>query len=477
MHSFFTPAITPGLSTLNQTHIEQIMQAAFRILEETGAVIYHPEMLSLLGKAGAIVEGQRVYTPRYLIQDALRKSPKGLMIFDQKGRPAMHLHGRKSYFGTSTASPQTRDALTGEMHETRLVDLEMGLRVADKLDNIDFVMPFGSAQDCPTKYSEAWEVLAVMKNTVKPMVFCPYSARGVEIVIEMAQKVAGGAAQLRRRPFAVCYPEPIAPLTWPEEVVDYMMICAKHHFPQLVTGAHLMGMTAPITLAGALSQALAESMLSTFMIQCVNPGAPVFMASIPCATNSRNGLVAMASPEFQLAMTAWADLARYVGLPTWGCAGVSDSHILDAQAGAESGLSILIQALAGVNLIHDVGYLGTGMQCSAAMLVFGNEIVGITKRILQGLTVTDDFLATEIINKVGPGGNFLTNKHTAKNLRSEIFTYDLFCKVAYDQWASAGAKSALELADLKVKKMLEESHPMALPEGLTKELEDFINAQ
>lgn len=477
MHSLYCAASTPGISTLNQAQIDLIMQAAFRILEESGTLISHPEMLNILSKAGAVVEGKRVYTPRYLIEDALRKCPKGLMIYDQKGRPALHLHGRKSYFGTSTASPQTRDALTGEIHETRLIDLEMGLKVADKLDNIDFVMPFGSAHDCPTQHGEAWEVLTTMKSTAKPIVFCPYSPKGVEMVIEMTKKVAGGAAQLRRRPFAICYPEPIAPLTWPEDVIDYMIICAKEHFPQLVTGAQMFGLTAPVTMAGALSQALAESMFSSFMIQCVNPGAPVFLASIPCATNSRNGLVAMASPEFQLSMCAWADLARHVGLPTWGCAGVSDSHILDAQAGAESGLSILIQALAGVNLIHDVGYLGTGMQCSAAMLVFGNEVVGITKRILQGLTVTDEFLATEIINKVGPGGNFLTNKHTAKNVRSEIFNYDLFCKTAYTQWLNEGAKSSLELADLRVKKILAEPHSMPLSEGLVKELEDYINAQ
>ena len=477
MHSPYAPSGSPEISTLNQAQIEQLIQTALTILEETGAIISHPEMLGLLAKSGANVEGQRVYVPRHLIQDALRQAPKGLMIYDQTGRPAMHLFGRKSYFGTSTASPKTRDALTGEIHDTRLIDLEMGLTVADRLPFIDFVMPFGSAQDCPTQYAEAWEVLATLKSTVKPLVFCPYSAKGVEIVIEMARRVAGGAEQLKRRPFMICYPEPIAPLTWPEEVVDYMIICAQHHFPQLVTGAQLMSLTAPVTMAGTLAQALAESLMSNFMAQCVNPGAPVFLASIPASTNSRNGLVSMAGPEFQLALAAWADLARFVGLPTWGCAGVSDSHILDAQAGAESGISILIQALAGVNLIHDVGYLGTGMQCSAAMLVFGNEVVGLTKRILQGVTVSDEFLATEIIRKVGPGGNFLVTKHTVKNLRSEIFTNDLFCKVAYDQWFNSGANSTLDNADLKVKEILETHRPTALPENLAQELANFISAQ
>lgn len=477
MQSFYSPISSPGLTTLRQDQMDELMQSAFRILEETGCQVKHQEMLDILKKAGASVEGTRVYVPRHLIQAALRQAPKGMMIYDQKGRPAMHLFGRKSYFGTSTASPQTRDALTGEIHETRLVDIEMGLRVAETLKNIDFVMPFGSAQDCPTKYGEAWEVLSLMKSTTKPFVFCPYSAKGVEIVIEMAEQLAGGAAQLQRLPFAICYPEPIAPLTWPDHVIDYIIICARHRFPQLVTGAQLMGMTAPVTMAGVLAQALAESLFSNFMAQSVNPGAPVFLASIPDSPNPRNGLAAMASIEFQLGMCAWADLGRYVGLPTWGCAGVSDSQILDAQAGAESALTIVIQALAGLNLIHDIGYLGTGIQSSAAMMVFSNEIVAMTERVLKGLTVSDDFLAMDVIKKVGPGGNFLTNKHTVKNLRSEVFVQDLFCRVAYDQWKGEGGKSAVEVADQRVKDILAKPTPEILSEAQIKGFEEFISKQ
>ena len=477
MHSLYTPIATPGLTLLNKAQIEEIIQAAFLILERTGAIISHPDMLEYIKKAGAEVSGNKVYVPRARIQEAVNMTPKGLMIYDQKGNPAMHLWGRKSYYGTSTASPKTRDALTGEIHETRLVDIEMGIKVADTLENIDFVMPFGSAQDCPTGLGEAWEMLTTMKNTSKPIVFCPYSPKGVEVVIEMAQKVAGGADELRRKPFVICYPEPIAPLTWPGDVLDYMIICAKNHLPQLITGAQLMSMTAPVTMAGCLAQATAESLLSTFMVQSVSPGAPVFMAAIPAAVNPRNGLVSMASPEFQLAIAAQAEIGRSLGLASWGCVGISDSHILDAQAGAESGMTILAQGLAGVNLNHDIGYLGTGIQSSAAMLVFGNENVGYTRRILQGLTINEETLALDVINKVGPGGNYLTHRHTSKNLRSEIFVHDIFNKVAYDQWQGAGGKSTLDKCDEVVKEILATHQPAALSETLAKEFEELIKSK
>ena len=477
MQSLYSPTAVPGLQVLAPAQIEEILQAAFLILERTGAQVNHSEMLARLKKAGAEVEGERVYAPRHLIQNALAQAPKGLMIYDQNGTPALHLWGRKSFFGTSTASPKTRDALTGEIHDTRLVDLEMGARVADRLEHIDFAMPFGSAQDWPTPLGEAWEVLAMLKHTKKPLVFCPYSPKGVETVLEIAGRVAGGAEALRRRPFIIAYPEPISPLTWPDHIVDFMTLCAERHCPQLVTGAQMMSMTAPVTMAGVLAQGTAEALFSNFIVQTVRPGAPVFMAAIPCSVNSRNGLVSMAGPEFQLAISAQAEVARWVGLPTWGCAGVSDSHILDAQAGAESGLTILIQALAGLNLIHDVGYLGTGMQCSAAMMLFGNEVIGFTKRILRGLTVDENFLATEIIHQAGPGGNFLTSKHTVRNLRSEIFTNELFHKIGYDQWRDQGNRSCQEKADDQVRAILEKPPAPTLTADQVKMLEDLINAR
>jgi trimethylamine--corrinoid protein Co-methyltransferase len=474
MRADYSPTARPGLSILSPDQINEILMSAFLILERTGTRISHPSMLSILKDAGARVDGERVTAWRSIVQKALDLAPKGLMVYDQAGRPAMRLWGRESYFGTSTASPKTRDALTGEIHETRLTDLDLGAKVADALPHIDFVMPFGSAQDCPTSRHEAWELLTVARATKKPVVFCPYSPDGIELAIDVLAAAVGGEETLRRRPFAIAYPEPIAPLTWPEDVVSYMITCARRSVPQLVTGAQLMGLTAPVTLAGTLAQATAESLFSNLMVQAVNPGSPVFMAAIPCSVSSRNGLVSMAGPEYALAISAQAEIARRVGLPSWGTGGMSDSHVLDAQAGAESGLTCLIQALAGLNLIHDVGYLGTGIQCSAAMLVFGDEVVAYVKRIVSGFEVNAETLAADVIDKVGPGGNYLTHGHTVKHLRSEVLTNRLFVKTAYDQWRDNGAMTSEAIADARVKEILAKAPPSLMDPDLSRRLEDLI---
>ena len=461
---------------LNEAQIHEIVQAAYLILERTGARIDHEPMREMLKKAGAEIKNNRVYVPRWLTRQCLDLAPKGIMIYDRQGRPAMHLDGYKTYYGSSTASPKNRDALTGQVHETTLADIATGIRVADALEHIDFVMPFGSAQDCPGPVAEAHEYLALVRNTTKPAVFCGYSPQGTETVLEMAAAIAGGHDELRRRPMVIPYPEPIAPLYWPDDIVEKIMICARLGTPHITTGAQLLSLTAPVTIAGGLAQSTAESLFSNVMAQTAKAGTPVFLAAIVEGINARNGLISMGGPEYQLSQAAQAEIARHLGLPSWGCAGATDAKIIDAQAGAEAAISIFIQALAGVNLVHDVGYLDSGIQCSAAMMVLGDEIISMVKHILKGIVVDADTLATEVIDRVGPGGNFMTQKHTIKHLRQSLWNASLFCKEGQDSWEALGSPDAQAAADRKVKDILDKHIPQALDPKLEEELKQIISA-
>jgi trimethylamine--corrinoid protein Co-methyltransferase len=382
-------------------------------------------------------------------------APKGLVIYDLKGRPAMDLSAANSYFGTSTASPKIRDALTGELHETRLSDIAMASRVAEKLEHIDFVMPFGSAQDCPGPLADAHEFLALSANTVKPVVFCGYSALGVATVLDLAEVLAGGSDELRRRPSVIPYPEPISPLTWPDDIVDKIIVCAKRGAPHLTTSAQIRSMSAPVTAAGAIALSTAESLFSNVMTQLTRQGSPVFLAAIIATVNPRNGLAAMAGPEYCLAMCAQAEIGRRLGLPTWGTGGMTESKIIDAQAGADSAFTLLSQALGGLSLIHDCGYLDTGLAGSAAMMVLDDEIIAQVKFFMRGLEVSPETLALDVIDEVGPGGGFMAKKHTVRHLRSENWFPSLFCRVGREAWLAEGGKTTEEMADEKVKRILE----------------------
>jgi trimethylamine--corrinoid protein Co-methyltransferase len=456
---------------LSDDQIQEIKRAAFDILEKTGAKILHKEARDMLKKAGATVKNELVKIPEYVVQECIRTAPKGVTIFDRNKKRAMEVEGRKSYYGTSTASPNTKDALTGEIHETRVIDIIRGARIADALPNIDWVMPMGSAQDVPGFAADLHEFEAVVANTTKPIVFIGYSKRGFELVFEMAAEVAGGMEALRAYPFLIAYPEPITPLVFPAEVVDRILIAADLFMPQIPGPSQQMGATAPVTMAGAVALAIAEGLLCLTLAQLRKTGVSCFLSANVSGFDMSTTRMSIASPEMSLGLAAQAEVAQSFGLPTWGLAGSTDSKVLDAQAGIESAFSILAQGLGGLNLIHDVGYMDGGMICSAEMLVLGNEVVGMAKRFIRGIEVKSETLAREVIQKVGPGGNYLQQEHTVRHFRNQLWLPSLMTRQPYGKWRQQGAKDMSVRVREKVKEILETHQVPALPDKTLSALE------
>lgn len=458
---------------LSEDQIWEIKQAAFDVLEKTGCDVRHEGALELLRKAGAVVKGERVKVPRYIVEECIRTAPKGFTIYDRNGNRSMEVEGRKSYYGTSTASPNTRDAFTGEIRETRVADIALGAKVADVLPNIDWVMPMGSSQDVPALAADVHEFEAVVTNTTKPVVFIGYSPRGVELVYEMAAEVAGGLDNLRERPFVLAYPEPISPLVFPAEVVERMFIAADLGMPQIPGATVQPGATSPVTLAGAVAQCVAEGLMGLVLVQLRQPGAPCCLSGNVGIFDMRTAILSVAAPETSLGLAAQAEVAQSFGLPTWGLAGATDAKTLDAQAGIESAFSILAQGLAGLNLIHDVGYMDRGMVCSAEMLVLGDEVIGMAKRLIRGIEVNAETLARGIIEKVGPGGHFLQEDHTVRHFREELWMPSLLTRQHYDVWQEAGAKDMGQRVQERVRELVEGHEVPPLPDKTVVALEEL----
>ena len=456
---------------LSDDQIWEIKQAAFDILEKTGCQVRHQGAIELLKAAGAVVKDEHVWTPRHIVQECVRTAPKGFTIYDRDGNRAMEVEGRKSYYGTSTASPNTRDAFSGEVRETRVADIALGARVADALPNIDWVMPMGSSQDVPALAADLYEFEAVVTNTTKPIVFIGYSPRGVELVYEMAAQVAGGLDALQLRPFLLAYPEPISPLVFPVEVVDRMFVAADLHMPQIPGSSVQPGATGPVTLAGAVAQSIAEGLMSLVLVQLRQPGAPCCLSGNIGVFDMRSALMSIAAPEMSLGLAAQAEVAQSFGLPTWGLAGSTDSKTLDAQAGIESAFSILAQGLAGLNLIHDVGYMDRGMVCSAEMLVLGNEVIGMAKRFIEGIEVNTETLARGVIEEVGPGGHFLQQDHTLHHFRKELWMPSLLTRQHYEVWQKDGAKDMAQRVQDRVHQLYESHTVPSLPDSTLAALE------
>jgi trimethylamine--corrinoid protein Co-methyltransferase len=460
---------------LSDDQVWEIRRAAFDVMAKTGFQVLHEGARKMLAAAGAVVDGDRVKVPEHVVTACLASTPKGFAVFDRDGNRALEVEGTKSYYGSSTASPNFMDARTGEIRPTTVADIGIGARVADALPNLDWVMPMGSSQDVAPAAADVFEFEAVVTNTSKPMVYIGYTPGGVETVCEMAAVVAGGLDRLQERPFLILYPEPISPLVFPADVIDRMFVAADLMVPQIQGPAVQPGATAPVTLAGAIVQATAESLMCLTLIQLRKPGAPCGLsANVPVFDMSFANL-STAAPEMSLALSAQAEVARSFGLPTWGLAGATDSKELDAQAGAESAFSILAQGLGGLNLIHDVGYMDLAMVCSPAQLVLGNEIIGMTRRFIEGIRVDADTLAREVIESVGPGGHFLMEDHTNRHFKSELWFPQLFDRKQRVQWEAEGGKNVHRRIQDTLDEILDTHEPAPLDDAKAAAIAEIKN--
>jgi trimethylamine--corrinoid protein Co-methyltransferase len=452
------------LRVLTEDQIQEIKQAAFDIMQNVGFRVHHDGARKMLKKAGAVVGAERVRVPEHIVRACLGAAPKGWTVYDRDGNRAMEVKGRKSYYGTSTASPNTKDAMTGEIHPTRVADIAIGAQVADALENIDWVMPMGSSQDVPALAADVHEFEAVVTHTTKPLVFIGYSPRGTELVYEMAAEVAGGIDKLRQHPFLIFYPEPISPLVFPADVIDRLFVAADLCMPQIQGPSIQPGATAPVTLAGSIAQGMAEALMCLVLAQLRKPGCPCSLGCNFGIFDMSTGLMSMGAPEMSLALGAQAEVAQSFGLPSWGLAGSTDAKTVDAQAGSESAFTILAQGLSGLNLIHDVGYMDNGMVCSTAQLVLGDENIGMARRFIEGITVNPETLAIGLIEEVGPAGHFLEKDHTHKHFMNEQWRPSLMTRVGFDEWQSQGAKDAATRIQEKLKMILAEHQVPALPD-------------
>ena len=455
---------SPYARVLTDDQIYEIRRGAFDIMQQVGFKVLHQEARAMLKQAGALVRGEMVKVPEHVVLECLNTAPKGFTIYDREGNRALEVEGRKSYFGTSPASPNTKDARTGEIHETGIADIAIGAKVADACRHIDWVMPFGSSQDTPEQVADLYEFEAVVKNTTKPVVFIGYTPQSLEMVYEMGAEVAGGLDRLREKPFMLLYPEPISPLIQPADVVDRILIAADLFMPQVPGPAVHAGATGPVTLAGLVMQITAEALMCLVLAQLRNPGCPVCLSGNVQVLDMATGVFGVGYPELSLGICAQAEVAQSFGLPTWGYAGCSDAKTVDAQAGLECGFSTLSQALVGLNLIHDVGYLDSGMVCSAAQLLLGNEAIGMTKRFLQGIRVNQDTLAREVIEEVGPGGEFMTHAHTLKHFKSELSRSRLLTRDKREKWVQKGSKDMATRIQEELIEILDHHQPKPLPD-------------
>jgi trimethylamine--corrinoid protein Co-methyltransferase len=334
-------------------------------------------------------------------------------------------------------------------------------------------MTISGAYDVPYEVEYIHEFEALFNNTEKPILYSTPGAYAAQKVLEMATTIAGGPEELRRRPILALYTETVSPLSF-SEVNENMIEFAKAGIPVSNGPMPMCGASGPITLAGTAVQSNAESLAAITLCQLVNPHTPVIYTGWVCAIDPRTSRCAYGSPEFAMGTSIFnTTMGRYYQIPTYGFGGCSDSKLPDAQAGAEVMMNGMLAALGGTNLIHDCGYLAGGSIGSMEMAVICNEIIGMITKIIQGVQINEETLAVDVIKTVGPGGHYMSQKHTLNHLR-ELYTPTLFDKESEVTWTKTGSKDIRDTARMKAQKHLREHTPTPLPTHTQQHLREIV---
>ncbi len=466
---------SPFFRKLSDHQLRRLHNASLEILERTGVWLHAEEAVALLEKAGAsVVEGNRVHIPAHLVEWALNLAPKKITLCNRNGHRTMPLEGHNVFYGPGSDCPNIIDVDSGEARPATLADVAHGVRLCDALPHIDFIMSFCLAWDVDQTRLGLYQMREMLARSTKPSIFVTTDFPNTVKAIEMASIVAGGEDAMRRNPITACYINVTGPLRHNQDSLQKLLYLSEKALPFTYTPVVLRGLNGPVTLAGALALANAGELAGVVLSQIKREGAPIIISGGTNDTVDMRTLVgSYAAPENRV---MFMELAHHYGLPMFGLGGASDSKVPDGQAAAEAALTLLTETLSGAHLIHDVGYLASGMLASFEQMVVCNELIGWIKRFSQGLEINEETLALGLIDQIGADGQFLGEPHTSAHYRSDWYS-QLFDRQNLDGWKAAGSTTLHERAAAHARDILAEHEPEALPKDLLNALNQIIEQE
>lgn len=425
---------------LSQDQLQELFDGVLHVLQHTGLDVYHDEARDILAQAGARVDGIRVRIPAYVVKRALSLAPRSFTIFARDGNPKhdIHIGPGRAHFGPGPTPPNFRDIETLERRPFVKADAEIVATVCDALDNIDFCESLGTVSDVHPDLAATYEFAAMFPRTSKPIVAWSYGKDDAEDIHRIAIAEAGGQAAFEKRPNYVHYCEPLSPLVSTFEAMDKLIFSARRGVPAIFTPCPLAGGTGPVTGAGLIIQAAAESWMGLVVAQAIRPGLPFFMGGVLSVLDMSAMVLAYGAPELSLFMAGITELAHFAGLPLWQTGGCTDSKTLDEQASLEGSLSVYFSALSGGDLCHDVGYTEGGLTGSIFQTVMMDEAIGYARRITRGIEVNEETLAVDVIHDVGPNGHYLYHLHTHRHYKTEFYYPKLVDRHNFEEWQDWG---------------------------------------
>ena len=470
----------PRVIFLNEKLIRQIVSSAMELLCELGLEIQNDDVLSMLSDHGAAVDMARhavKLTPE-IISKCLETSPSKVELFDVHGDLTHDLSGDNVYFTPGSSAISILDHSTGRMHKPSTQDYIRYTKLTCGLDNIAAQSTAFIPDDVHARISDSYRLFLSLLYGRKPVVTGAFTVEAFEVMKNMQLAVRGTRQALVDKPLTVFSCCPTSPLKWSDVTSQNVVDCATWGIPVEFIAMPMSGFIAPVTLVGTLVQHTAETLSGVVISQLTRPGAPMLYGGSPAVFDIRYETTPMGAVETMMLDCACSEIGKHFGIPTQAYISLSDSKLLDAQAGLETAMGATLAALSGINSISGPGMLDFESCVSLEKLVVDDEIAGMTTRLNAGIEPRDDFPVLPLFRELMEEQHLLISRHTRKHLRREHrFPGKVINRANRARWLDEGALTIGARANHEVNRLVEKWEPNGLDPDVSRQLNELMEAE
>jgi trimethylamine--corrinoid protein Co-methyltransferase len=470
----------PKITLLSDELVKRILDEAFQLLIDPGIKVQSPAARQLLEEAGAKVDYdvEVAHLPDKLIYQAIETAPHQFYLYDRNGDSKVNYGGNFVQFDPGSSGVHILDPDTSEHRPSYTEDLVKIIKLTEMLPQFDAQSTAVICNEIPKPISDLYRLYLVLNYSTKPIVTGAFAIPTLQTMVDMLAIFAGGRATLAEKPqaaFDVC---PSPPLIWSNFGAQNLIDLAQAGVPAQMVSMPLAGATAPVTLVGAVVQHTAECLSGLTIHQLAKPGAPIVWGGAPAIFDMRKGTTPLGAIETAMIDASYTQIGKFIGLPTHTYLCASDAKLVDAQAGLEGGISAIIGALSGVNMISGAGMLDFLACFSLEKLVIDAEIVAMAKRMLSGIHTPTETLATAMFEGINFKGDFLKQKATRDLFAEEQYLPSkVLDRDSIRGWHQDGDLDSLARAKEQVKQLLNQYQTPKIPQDMLDELYQLVNFQ
>jgi len=466
-----------GLNVLTNDELDSIHFATLQVLQDPGLRVEGTEAIEIFHGAGASVEPFEGYSivriPSHVVDDCIGWAPATVVYHGREPEDDCVAEPKRTNLINGGGCVNVIDVFTREHRSAVKKDCGEIALVCDALDEIGIFERPCIASDVPPETYPIHVFEAILNNTSKHTFIGADTARNLSKMADLAAACVGGMDNFRKRPLFTASVCPTSPLGILRDCCGVVIEAARRGVGLWIIPMALAGATSPATLAGTLVTTNAEALGVLILAQLTAKGTPCTYGNTSTIMDLRTGIGAVGAPEMPLIVAGVARLAQYYQLPCGVGGGMSDSKIPDAQAAYETAVGALTAALAGANIIFGPGGLDQLLTFDYAKLMMDVELIAMVTRVVQGIDVTDASMAVDVIQQVGPCGEFISHDHTYHHMR-EISQNRLFDRNLRDGWVAAGGKILTDRAYEEAQRILRHHRPKPLPKGAAEEMHGIV---